>query len=70
MLYESSFDVNGPLHSNVTDIYYNLLELISLFVKVITTVLERTSSGGFCANDGIVHMTLPGLPFGGVGKSE
>ncbi|KAM4634745.1 aldehyde dehydrogenase family 3 member B1 isoform 1-T2 [Polymixia lowei] len=37
--------------------------------SVITTVLEKTSSGGFCSNDGIVHMTLPGLPFGGVGAS-
>lgn len=37
--------------------------------SVINTVLEKTSSGGFCSNDGIVHMTLPGLPFGGVGAS-
>ncbi|KAM6957791.1 aldehyde dehydrogenase family 3 member B1 [Aplochiton taeniatus] len=37
--------------------------------SVVTTVLENTSSGGFCANDGIVHMALPGLPFGGVGAS-
>uniref|UniRef100_A0A8C9TJP9 Aldehyde dehydrogenase n=1 Tax=Scleropages formosus TaxID=113540 RepID=A0A8C9TJP9_SCLFO len=32
-------------------------------------ILEQTSSGGFCSNDGIVHMCLPGLPFGGVGNS-
>ncbi|XP_026861002.1 aldehyde dehydrogenase family 3 member B1 isoform X1 [Electrophorus electricus] len=37
--------------------------------QVVNMVLERTSSGGFCSNDGIVHMTLPGLPFGGVGAS-
>ncbi|CAL9693950.1 unnamed protein product [Knipowitschia caucasica] len=37
--------------------------------KVVNTVLERTSSGGFCSNDGIVYMTVPGLPFGGVGAS-
>ncbi|XP_018593883.1 aldehyde dehydrogenase family 3 member B1 [Scleropages formosus] len=37
--------------------------------KVVHTVLEQTSSGGFCSNDGIVHMCLPGLPFGGVGNS-
>ncbi|XP_076838719.1 aldehyde dehydrogenase family 3 member B1 [Brachyhypopomus gauderio] len=37
--------------------------------KIVTTVLERTSSGGFCSNDGIVHMTIPTLPFGGVGAS-
>ncbi|XP_046894994.1 aldehyde dehydrogenase family 3 member B1 isoform X2 [Hypomesus transpacificus] len=37
--------------------------------SVVKNVLENTSSGGFCSNDGIVHMTLPGLPFGGVGAS-
>ncbi|CAB1342221.1 unnamed protein product [Coregonus sp. 'balchen'] len=37
--------------------------------SVVTTVLNNTSSGGFCGNDGIVHMALPGLPFGGVGAS-
>uniref|UniRef100_A0AAV2KI28 Aldehyde dehydrogenase domain-containing protein n=1 Tax=Knipowitschia caucasica TaxID=637954 RepID=A0AAV2KI28_KNICA len=37
--------------------------------SVVNTVLERTSSGGFCSNDGIVYMTVPGLPFGGVGAS-
>ncbi|XP_030637002.1 aldehyde dehydrogenase family 3 member B1 [Chanos chanos] len=37
--------------------------------QTVTTVLESTSSGGFCSNDGIVHMCLPGLPFGGVGAS-
>lgn len=42
----------------------------SCFFKAINTVLEKTSSGGFCSNDGILHMTLPGLPFGGVGRCE
>ncbi|XP_041813416.1 aldehyde dehydrogenase family 3 member B1 [Chelmon rostratus] len=37
--------------------------------SVVNTVLENTTSGGFCSNDGIVHMTLPSLPFGGVGAS-
>ncbi|XP_017292281.1 aldehyde dehydrogenase family 3 member B1 [Kryptolebias marmoratus] len=37
--------------------------------SVVKTVMEKTSSGGFCSNDGIVHMTLPSLPFGGVGAS-
>lgn len=37
--------------------------------SVVKTVLENTSSGGFCSNDGIVHMTLPTMPFGGVGAS-
>ncbi|XP_022595058.1 aldehyde dehydrogenase family 3 member B1-like isoform X1 [Seriola dumerili] len=38
--------------------------------SVVNTVLEKTSSGGFCSNDGIVHMTLPSLPFGGVGRGQ
>ncbi|XP_035985342.1 aldehyde dehydrogenase family 3 member B1 isoform X2 [Fundulus heteroclitus] len=37
--------------------------------SIVKTVMKNTSSGGFCSNDGIVHMTLPGLPFGGVGAS-
>uniref|UniRef100_A0A3Q4AUS7 Aldehyde dehydrogenase n=1 Tax=Mola mola TaxID=94237 RepID=A0A3Q4AUS7_MOLML len=37
--------------------------------SVVHKVLEKTTSGGFCSNDGIVHMTLPSLPFGGVGAS-
>ncbi|KAF6732792.1 Aldehyde dehydrogenase family 3 member B1 [Oryzias melastigma] len=37
--------------------------------SVVKTVMENTSSGGFCSNDAIIHMTLPGLPFGGVGMS-
>lgn len=36
--------------------------------QVVNQVLARTSSGGFCGNDGFMHMTLPGLPFGGVGR--
>uniref|UniRef100_A0A8C9P4G4 Aldehyde dehydrogenase domain-containing protein n=1 Tax=Spermophilus dauricus TaxID=99837 RepID=A0A8C9P4G4_SPEDA len=31
-------------------------------------VLAQTSSGGFCGNDGFMHMTLASLPFGGVGR--
>ncbi|NWU55404.1 AL3B1 dehydrogenase, partial [Dromas ardeola] len=37
--------------------------------KVVTQVLERTSSGGFCGNDTLMHVTLTSLPFGGVGSS-
>lgn len=37
--------------------------------SVVNKVLENANSGGFCSNDGIIHMTLPGLPFGGVGAS-
>ncbi|KAM9220066.1 aldehyde dehydrogenase family 3 member B1 isoform 2-T2 [Dugong dugon] len=37
--------------------------------QVIKRVLTGTSSGGFCGNDGFMHMTLTTLPFGGVGAS-
>ncbi|XP_066043150.1 aldehyde dehydrogenase family 3 member B1-like isoform X3 [Chamaea fasciata] len=37
--------------------------------KVVNQVLERTSSGGFCGNDTLTHMTLTSLPFGGIGNS-
>jgi len=33
------------------------------------TILSRTSSGGSCVNDTLVHLTSPDLPFGGVGNS-
>nr|XP_013802187.1 PREDICTED: aldehyde dehydrogenase family 3 member B1-like [Apteryx mantelli mantelli] len=33
--------------------------------KVLRRVLEQTSSGGFCANDTVMQMTLTSLPFGG-----
>lgn len=39
-------------------------------LKLVKTVMEKTSSGGFCSNDGIIHMALPGLPFGGVGMCQ
>ena len=32
-------------------------------------VLEHTSSGGACVNDTIAHLSVPDLPFGGVGES-
>lgn len=32
-------------------------------------VLARTSSGGVCVNDTIMHIGVPNLPFGGVGAS-
>ncbi|XP_062432526.1 aldehyde dehydrogenase family 3 member B1-like [Rhea pennata] len=37
--------------------------------KVVKEVLERTSSGGFCGNDTLMHVTLTSLPFGGIGNS-
>lgn len=32
-------------------------------------VVGGTSSGGVCVNDVVVHLSVPGLPFGGVGPS-
>lgn len=37
--------------------------------KNIKKVLERTSSGGGCINDTIMHVSSEKLPFGGVGNS-
>ena len=36
--------------------------------QVVKRVLAQTSSGGFCGNDGFMHLTLASLPFGGVGR--
>jgi len=36
---------------------------------VADRVLGRTSSGGACVNDVVAHLTVPDLPFGGVGES-
>ncbi len=33
------------------------------------SVLERTSSGGVTVNHALLHLTVPSLPFGGVGAS-
>ncbi len=33
------------------------------------TILTKTSAGGVCINDTMLHMTTPDLPFGGVGHS-
>jgi aldehyde dehydrogenase (NAD+) len=36
---------------------------------VANRVVESTSSGGACVNATLYHVTVPGLPFGGVGES-
>lgn len=68
---ESSVRMQNPAASHV-----KLVDKLSnkrcasprtFLLKVVHKVLEKTTSGGFCSNDGIVHMTLPSLPFGGVG---
>merc|ERR1712176_1593054 len=32
-------------------------------------IIQRTSSGGVCVNDTILHISNPKLPFGGIGSS-
>jgi aldehyde dehydrogenase (NAD+) len=45
------------------------LYLFSNDPLVQQTVLERTSSGGATVNHTLIHLTVPALPFGGVGAS-
>ncbi|MEH0155532.1 aldehyde dehydrogenase [Limibacter armeniacum] len=45
------------------------LYLFSRSKKIQNEVLQRTSSGGVCLNDVIVHIATSTLPFGGVGDS-
>jgi len=37
--------------------------------KVIDTISKRTTSGGLCINDSVMHLANHELPFGGVGES-
>ncbi len=37
--------------------------------RAIDDVIEQTSSGGVCVNDTLAHLSIPDLPFGGVGES-
>ncbi|GJQ74165.1 putative aldehyde dehydrogenase [Trypoxylus dichotomus] len=37
--------------------------------NVIDKMIEKTSSGGICVNDTLIHVSVPSLPFGGVGQS-
>ncbi|XP_008286833.1 aldehyde dehydrogenase family 3 member A2b [Stegastes partitus] len=45
------------------------LYVFSTDKKVIDKMRDETSSGGFLANDCLVHFSLSSLPFGGVGNS-
>ena len=36
---------------------------------IVQEVVERTSSGGVCVNEVVLQLTVPELPFGGVGAS-
>merc|ERR1712048_1509127 len=37
--------------------------------KVIDCITKRTTSGGLCINDSVMHLANHELPFGGVGRS-
>ncbi|XP_056313489.1 aldehyde dehydrogenase family 3 member B1 [Danio aesculapii] len=37
--------------------------------KVISKIMNETSSGSFCSNDSVLQSVMVGLPFGGVGAS-
>lgn len=37
--------------------------------KTESRLLDSISAGGVCVNDTLVHLAVPGLPFGGVGES-
>ncbi|PWA23093.1 hypothetical protein CCH79_00002379, partial [Gambusia affinis] len=45
------------------------LYVFSADEKVINRMKDETSSGGFLANDCLVHFSVSSLPFGGVGNS-
>jgi len=45
------------------------LYVFSPDAKLIKRVRDETSSGGFCANDCLMHFSVNALPFGGVGNS-
>ena len=45
------------------------LYLFSKSGQIHDEVIARTSSGGACINDVVMHLAIPELPFGGVGAS-
>lgn len=61
----SSVRIQHPAHQQTP--LARILNAHSRRLKIVNKVLENTSSGGFCSNDGIIHSCLPSFPFGGVG---
>ena len=45
------------------------LYLFTADAQTSSAVADRTSSGSLLVNDVVMHMPMPGLPFGGVGQS-
>ncbi|KAJ8717742.1 hypothetical protein PYW07_005672 [Mythimna separata] len=46
-----------------------VLYVFSTSKKVLSSIVDNTSSGGMCVNDTMMHMGVETLPFGGVGAS-
>ncbi|CAB3229016.1 unnamed protein product [Arctia plantaginis] len=46
-----------------------VLYVFSTNDKVVSSLVDNTSSGGMCVNDTVMHMGVETLPFGGVGSS-
>ena len=75
-------EIFGPIlpvleFSNMDEVIHTLQEkdkplALYLFTrnnKIKRKILKRWSYGGGCINDTLVHLSVPKLPFGGVGKS-
>lgn len=39
------------------------------YSKVISKIMNETSSGSFCLNDSVLQSVMVGMPFGGVGEA-
>lgn len=39
------------------------------YSKVISKIMNETSSGSFCLNDSVLQSVMVGMPFGGVGET-
>jgi len=59
--------------SNVFEVIHQFEKPLAIYYygssKVAKEVMHKTSSGGACINDGLLHIVNQHLPFGGVGHS-
>lgn len=72
-------EIFGPILPVIGfDTIEEALQVIDAFEKPLAlyyygshanSILQKTSSGGVCINDGMLHIANPNLPFGGVGNS-
>eukprot|EP01006_Ploeotia_vitrea_P023668 TRINITY_DN5622_c0_g1_i1.p1 TRINITY_DN5622_c0_g1~~TRINITY_DN5622_c0_g1_i1.p1 ORF type:complete len:499 (+),score=89.47 TRINITY_DN5622_c0_g1_i1:44-1540(+) len=66
--------ISSPSVENTIDFINDRDKPLALYMfsnnkQAINQVLSRTSAGGVCVNDTIMHVATPALPFGGVGPS-